>query len=95
MANAMGLIFPLFNVVSAQEVLFGIPLYMQYIPHGLISAILFVRFISADSKKCQFGNCNDGFLSITDIFILATLITQLPSNTSQFVLGYTAGDEVQ
>ena len=44
-----GLIFPLFDVVSAQEV----PLqYTQCIIHELTSVFLCVPFIFADSKKC-------------------------------------------
>jgi len=47
----MGLIFSLFDVTSAQEVPFGIPLYVQYILQGLTSVLLRVPFIFADSKK--------------------------------------------
>ena len=55
MAKAMGLIFSLFDVVSAQEVPFGIPQYVQYILHGLTSVLLCVPFIFVDSEKCRFG----------------------------------------
>ena len=36
-AKAMGLIFSLFVIASAQEVPFGIPQYIQCILHGLTS----------------------------------------------------------
>jgi len=45
MAKNMGLIFSLFNVASAREVPFSIPLYMQCILHGLTIALLCVPFI--------------------------------------------------
>ena len=53
--KAIGLIFSLFDIASAREVLFGIPQYVQCILHGLTSVLLCVPFIFADSKKCQFG----------------------------------------
>ena len=52
MAKAMGLIFSLFDVTSAQQVPFGIPQYVQCILHGLTSVLLCVPFIFADSEKC-------------------------------------------
>ena len=55
-AKAMGLIFALFDVVSAREVSFGIPQYAQCILHGLASVLLCVPFIFADSAKCRFGS---------------------------------------
>jgi len=54
MAKATGLIFLLFDVASAQEVPFAIPLHMQCILHGLTSALLCVPFILAYHKNCQF-----------------------------------------
>ena len=56
MAKATGLIFSLFDVASAREVLFGIPHYVQCILHGLTSVLLCVPFIFADSKKYRFGD---------------------------------------
>jgi len=53
MAKATGLIFSLFNVTSAQEVPFAIPLYVQYILHGLTMALLCVPFIFVHHKKCR------------------------------------------
>ena len=50
-AKATGLIFSLFDVASAREVPFGIPLYMQCILLGLTSVPLCVPFIFADSEK--------------------------------------------
>ena len=44
-----GLDFPLFNVISAREVPFGMSQYI-YILHGPISALLYVPFILVDSK---------------------------------------------
>jgi len=54
MAKATGLIFLLFNVASAQEVPFAIPLYMQCILHGLTTALLCVPFIFVHHDKCRF-----------------------------------------
>ena len=56
-AMATGLIFSLFNVASAREVPFGIPLYVQCILQGLTSVLLYVPFIFADSEKRWFGGC--------------------------------------
>jgi len=53
MAKAMGLNFSLFNVASAREVPFAIPLYMQCILHGLTMALLCVLFIFVHHEKCQ------------------------------------------
>ena len=55
-AKATCLIFSLFDVASAREVLLGIPQYVQCILHGLTSVLLCVPFIFADSKMCQFGS---------------------------------------
>ena len=49
--KATGLIFSLFDVASAREVPFGIPLYAQHILQGLTSVLLCVPFIFADSEK--------------------------------------------
>ena len=54
-AKATGLIFSLFDIASARHVSFGIPQYIQYILHELISVLLCVPFILADSKRCRFG----------------------------------------
>ena len=50
-AKATGLIFSLFDVASAREVPFGIPLYVQCILLGLTSVLLCVPFIFADCEK--------------------------------------------
>ena len=51
MAKATGLIFSLFDVASAWEVPFGIPLQVQCILQGLTSVLLCVPFIFADKEK--------------------------------------------
>ena len=51
-AKAAGLIFSLFDVALAQEVPFSILQYVQCVLHGLISVLLCVQFIFADSEKC-------------------------------------------
>ena len=56
MAKATSLIFSLFDMALAREVPFGIPQYVQYTLHGLISVFLCVPFIFAGSEKCQFGD---------------------------------------
>jgi len=53
MAKATGLIFSLFDVASAREVPFAIPLYMECILHGLTMALLCVPFIFVHHKKCR------------------------------------------
>jgi len=50
---AMGLIFSLFNIASAREVPFAIPLYMQCILRGLTTALLCVPFIFVHHEKCR------------------------------------------
>jgi len=56
MAKAKGLIF--FIVQHCFRCLFAIPFCIQYILHGLISALLCVPFIFLHSEKCQFcGRC--------------------------------------
>jgi len=54
MAKAMGLIFSLFDIASAQEMPFVMSLYIQCILHGLTRVILCVPFIFAYHKKCWF-----------------------------------------
>jgi len=56
MAKTLGLIFSLFDVISAWQV----PLayhstYVHCTFHGLTDAFFCVSFIFADSKKCWFG----------------------------------------
>jgi len=58
MARATGLIFSLFDVVSAREVPFAIPLYMQWILHGLTTTLLCVPFIFVHHEKCRFSGRN-------------------------------------
>jgi len=86
MAKVIRLIFSLFNVALGREVSFGILLYVQCILHGLTSALLCVPFILATVKIVDSVVACDGLLFVTENIILATLITQLLSNTSQFVL---------
>jgi len=92
--KAMSLIFSLCNIASAQEVPFGIPKYIQCILHGLINALLYVPFIFAASKKCQFG---DGFLFVTEIFLIFHTVYFDYTVAFQFVLVgnglNTAGNE--
>jgi len=56
--------FLLFDVISAHEVPFCIPQYVQCILHGLTSILLCVPFIFADSEseKCNLVVVCDGFL---------------------------------
>jgi len=51
-AKAMGLIFLLFDVTLSLVVPFDTLQYVQYIPHGLTSALLCVPFIFAHYEKC-------------------------------------------
>jgi len=53
MAKATGLIFSLFNVISAREVPFAIPLYMQCILHGLTTGLHCVPFNFVHHEKCR------------------------------------------
>jgi len=78
MAKATGLIFLLFDVTSAREVLFAILLYIQCILHGLTTALLCVPFIFVHHEKCQFCS-KHVMVSIKSsvIFIVATLITEV------------------
>ena len=50
-AKATGLIFSLFDIASAREVVFFIPQYAQYILQELTSVLLCVPFTFADSEK--------------------------------------------
>ena len=83
MAKATGLIFSLFDIALAREVLFGIPQYVQYILHGLISVLLWVPFIFADSEKCRFGGSMWWLpfeMKSSVFFILAILIAEVLFN---------------
>ena len=60
-AKATGLMFSLFDVASAREVPFGILQYVQCILHGLISVLLCVPFIFADSESVTLAVAHDGF----------------------------------
>jgi len=74
MAKATDLIFSLFDVTSAQEVPFDIPLYIQCILHGLTTAPpIFVHH-----EKCRFsGRYVMASIKSSVIFIVATLITKV------------------
>jgi len=56
MAKAIGLIFSLFDVASAREVPFAIPLYIQCVLYGLSMALLCVPFIFVYHEKFQFSD---------------------------------------
>jgi len=78
MAKAMGLIFSLFDIASAREVPFVIPLYIQCVLHGLTTALLYVPFISVHHEKCRFsGRHVMASIKSSVIFIVATLITKV------------------
>jgi len=78
MAKAMGLNFLLFDVASAQEVPFAIPLYIQCVLHGLSMALLCVPFIFVHHEKCQFsGKHVMASIKSSVFFIVATLITKV------------------
>jgi len=78
MAKATSLIFSLFDVASAREVPFAIPLYIQYVLHGLSMALLCVSFIFVHHEKCQFsGRHVMASIKLSVIFIVATLITKV------------------
>jgi len=82
MAKATGLIFSLFDVTSAREVPFAMPLYMQCILHGLNTALLCVPFIFVHHKKCRFsGRHVMACIKSSVIFIVATLITKVLFNS--------------
>ena len=53
-AKAMGLIFSLFDVISAQQVSLGILQYIQCTHHGLTFVLLYVPYLFADNPRCQF-----------------------------------------
>jgi len=82
MAKATGLIFSLFDVASAREVPFAIPLYMQCILHGLTMALLCVPFIFVHHEKCRFcGRHVITSIKSSVIFIVATLIAKFFLNS--------------
>ena len=64
-----GLIFSLFNVALAREVPFGILQYVQYFIHGLISILLYIPFILADSERCRFGGSTQWLPFIMQIIL--------------------------
>jgi len=65
MATATGLILLLFDVASAREVPFTIPLYTQCVLHGLSMAFLCVPFTTKSIDL------------VVSMFIVATLITKV------------------
>jgi len=71
MAKTTGLIFLLFDVASAREVPFAIPLYIQCVLHGLSMALLCVPFIFVHHKVSIHWYARDGF------HIVATLIATI------------------
>jgi len=72
MAMATGLIFSLFNVASAREVPFAIPLYMQCILHGFTT--LFPIHLCSTRKV---SIARDGFHLLRKSSVVATLITKV------------------
>jgi len=78
MAKAMGLIFSLFDVTSAQEVPFAIPLYIQCVLHGPCTALLCVPFIFVHHEKCLFsGRHVMACIKSSVMFIVGTLMTKV------------------
>jgi len=79
MAKGTGLIFSLFDVASAREVSFAIPLYMQCILHECTSILLCVPFIFGHHEKCWFcgTEARDGFYLLQKSSAVATLITKV------------------
>jgi len=73
MAKATDLIFLLFNVASAREMPFAIPLYMQCILHGLTTALLCVHSSLFTTKSFA----RDGFHLLRKSSVVATLITKV------------------
>ena len=51
MAKAMGLIFSLFDIASAQEVCFGMLQYVQYILHTQVSPSFVFYIMNVITKK--------------------------------------------
>ena len=51
MVKAIGLIFSLFDIISAREVPLGILQYVQCILHGLTGVLFCVPFIFAAAKS--------------------------------------------
>jgi len=74
MAKATDLTLSLFNVTSAREVPFAIPLYMQYILHGLTTALLCVPFIFVHHEK---SIARDGFHLLRKSSVVVTWITKV------------------
>jgi len=80
-AKTTGLIFALFDVASAREVL-GILQYVQCILQGLTGLLLCVLFIFADSESVNLVVAHDSFLCMHNkkssvFFIVATFITEV------------------
>jgi len=74
-AKATGLIFLLFNIASAREVPFTMPLYIQCILYGLTRALLCVPFIFAHHGKVLIlWQACDSFNSSSVIFIELDLV---------------------
>jgi len=70
MAKSTGLIFSLFNVASAREVPFAIPLQMQCSLHRLTTA--FIHLCSPQKVSIA----RDGFHLLQKSSVVATLITK-------------------
>jgi len=78
MAKSTGLIFLLFDVASAREVPFAIPLYVQCVLHGLSIALLRVSFIFFHHEKCRFsGGHMMASIKSSVILMVATLIAKV------------------
>jgi len=84
MAKAMGLIFLLFNVTSAQEVPFGIPQYIQCIVQGLTRVLICVPSSLLTVYSVNLVVVCDGFFYVMEIgnrperiILVATLITEV------------------
>jgi len=81
MAKAMGLIFSLFNVASAQKVPFGKLQYVQCILYELTRALLSFHSFLLTVKSVDLVVACDGFLCMYQkssvFFIVATLTTEL------------------
>jgi len=54
MAKATDLTFSLFDIASAREVPFAMPMYIQCILHEVTRALLCVPFIFAHHERCRF-----------------------------------------
>jgi len=75
MAKATGLIFLLFNVASAREVPFAMPLYMQCILHGLTMGPIHL----CSPRKVSIAR--DGFHLLRKSSVVASLITKVLLNS--------------